>query len=121
MNDNDKILINDENDDLIDYDKLNELLLNDISYKKESFIKNLDNNGKYFIQEKNINETKREKKRQEYIDYINNNTKNKLRNELSLIDIEMLEDKNLFILYDQIKYENRSFFKKIFEFLFLKQ
>ena len=112
MKNNDLLNIDDDN---IEYDKLS-ILLNDIDKsEKNSFIKNAINNKELLINEINRNKVIRENNRLKQIKYINRHHKNI---DLSSIIVDMLDDRELKILYDKCLYENRSFIKKIIEYLF---
>lgn len=116
MNNINKIskLIDEDNDEL-EFDKLSSLLNNVSDSEKNNFIKNIERSKELLLLEIDRNKQLREIKRNKQISYI---LKHSNSIDLSSIIVDMLEDKELQILYDKVVYENRSIFKKIIEFLF---
>jgi hypothetical protein len=103
-------------DDSVEYENLS-AQLNDINdSEKNNFIKNVKTSKELLLLEINKNKILRENKRNKQITYILKHPTNTI--DLSMIIVDMLEDKELQILYDKVVYENRSIFKKLIEFMF---
>ena len=106
------VLINEDDD--IEYDKLSILLNDTNASEKKVFIENVVDRKDLLLSEINKNKILREDKRNKQVAYIIKKNKDI---DLSSIIVDMLDDKDLKILYDKVVYNNRSVFKKIMEIL----
>lgn len=108
-----------DRDDSLSFDDLSKNIDLTIDSEKNSFIKLIQNNKDNLISEINKNNILREEKRNKQINYILKHNKDKI--DLSNVIIDMLDDKELKILYDKVVYNNRPIIKKIIEFLFFNK
>jgi hypothetical protein len=102
-------------DDNIEYGNLTILLDDTNNIEKNKFIKNIECEKDLLLTEVNKNKKNREERKNKQIAYI---LKHNKIIDLSSIIVDMLDDKDLKLLYDKIVFNNRSAFKKIMEFLF---
>ncbi len=111
-----KILsINHEDNDngLEEFEKF---LENHTENQKIGFLKEITERGDDYLQEISLKKRKKEPKKQKLIQYILDKSDVYSEKELSEYDFE-----SVFEIHNEIKYENRPFLRKIFDYVFFNK
>lgn len=111
---NDRILSIDSDDDNNDYESFNKYLEDDTNRKKNKTVLEIENMGDRYLKEIELKNAQKEIRKQKQIKYILKHSK--LTYPSNVLISYSFEDVQQ--IYDELKSKNKSFFTKIFHFIF---